>query len=70
LYQTKAEKAFEREMDSFRKVSPLHAARMLSRRVVDVSRDQYHQDEQSLRSFRLSIEIKKEETIKNFNNNE
>jgi hypothetical protein len=50
-------------MESLRKVSPLHAARMLSRRVFDEARQEYKQSERSLKKFRLSIEVMKEDAI-------
>jgi hypothetical protein len=67
---TKAQATLDREMASLRKVSPLHAARILTRHVVDNAQEEYQRSERSLKKFRLSIENIKEETIESLNNNE
>jgi len=57
-------------MASMKKVSPLHAARVLSRNVVKNAQEEYQKSERSLKKRRLSIENMKEDTIESMNNNQ
>ena len=52
-----------------RKISPLHVARMLSRRELNEAREDYRQSERSLKKLRLSIEVMKEDAIEHFASN-
>lgn len=54
--------------NNIRKVSPLHASRMQSRKIVQDSRDTYKKDEAELKEMRLSLENIKVSTIQRFEN--
>ena len=53
----------EKEMEEMRKVSPLHASRMMSRKIVNENRKSYREDEKSLKKLRLSIEKTRMDTM-------
>lgn len=48
---------------NFKRVSPLHASRMQSKKLVQESRESYKKDETDLKDLRLSIENIKVDTI-------